>query len=392
MANEIKLGIDIGSSKIIAVLGYLNENNKWVLVDYERIPSKGVLRGEIVDVDGVVRCLKEVLNNLRTRGNIIPKETNISIGGQNTKNCKHVDFIRRNANVAFSENILNELDYISSSPVKNTDEEDYLRLLRGIRIDREKMEKNPVGKEGKKFAAYYNTVLGLSSSINNIKTVLANCNLQLNELLLKPEAIANVVLTHLEKRNGVALIDIGAGTTSVIVYEGDMLQHVAIIPFGSHTITTDISKKFKLSIQEAELLKQQKGCAFAKYSNNEEILISLQEKMYNINIKELSTVIQFRVEEIIDSILYQIQKSECKDKLLSGYVLTGGGAKLLNIDKLLYAKDGKNVRLGYFDKDKIIGEKMNNLSFTTAIGVLARENENKRSSSKLSKLWKNMFK
>ena len=90
--------------------------------------------------------------------------------------------------------------------------------------------------------------------------------------------------------------------------------------------------------------------------------------------------------------LFQIQKSECKDKLEAGYVLTGGCASLVNIDKLLYAKDSKPVRLGYFDKDKIIGDRMNNLSFTTAIGTLAREENTKRSSSKLSKIWNSLFK
>jgi cell division protein FtsA len=395
MADDIKLGIDIGSSKIIAVLGYYNENNKWVLVDFERLPSKGILRGEIDGNDGVeaaTRCLKEVLNNLKLKGHKLPKSADISIGGQYTKNNKHVDYIRRTVNTTYNENILNELNNIASSPVKNPNEEDYLRLLRGIRIDRQDIEKNPVGKEGKKFAAYYNTVFGLSSSINNLRTVFANCNLELNEVLLKPEVIANIVLTQQEKRDGVALIDIGAGTTSVIVYAGKMLKHVAIIPFGAHTITSDIAKKFKLSLKEAEHVKIHKGNAFARYAVDEDALITLKENILNINEKELARVIQYRVEEIIDSVLYQVHKSECKDKLSAGYVISGGGAMLKNFDKLLSEKDGKEVRLGYFDKDKIVGEKMNNLSFTTAIGVLARESGNRSSLKKFSKMFKSLFK
>ncbi|MGB5989610.1 MAG: cell division protein FtsA [Marinifilaceae bacterium] len=392
MAKDIKLGIDIGSSKIIAILGYYNEDYKWDLVDFERIQSKGVLRGEIVDVNSVVRCLKVVLNSLKARGHEIPKETNICVGGQYTKNYKHVDFIRRNVGTEYTKQILDEINEIAGSPVKNVNEEEYLKILRGICVDKDTMEKDPYDKVGKKFAAHYNTVFGLSSSLNNIKSVLISCDLQLNNLLLKPEAISEAVLLFNEKDEGVALIDIGAGTTSLIVYESGMLQQAAIIPFGGNTITSDISKRFKLSLHEAELLKRKHGNAFAKYAEDEIVSVVLDERQHSINIKELSSVIQSRVEELLDAALYQIQKSECKDKLEAGYVITGGCASLVNIDKLLYAKDSKPVRLGYFDKDKIIGDRMNNLSFTTAIGTLAREENTKRSSSKLSKIWNSLFK
>lgn len=392
MAKDIKLGIDIGSSKIIAALGYYNEDYKWDLVDFERIQSKGVLRGEIVDVNSVVRCLKVVLNNLKARGHEIPKETNICVGGQYTKNFKHVDFVRKNIDVEYTKAILDEISEIAVSPVKSSSEEEYLRILRGIRVDKDPMEKDPYGKEGKKFAAHYNTVLGQSSSLNNIKNVLANCDLQLNKLLLKPEAISEAVLMYNEKDEGVCLIDIGAGTTSLIVYESGMIQHAAIIPFGGNTITSDISKRFNLSLHEAELLKRKHGNAFAKYAEDEIVSVVLDERQHSVNIKELSRVIQYRVEELLDAALYQVQKSDCKDKLDAGYVITGGCASLINIDKLLYAKDSKHVRFGYFDKDKIIGDGMNNLSFTTVIGTLAREENTKRSSSKLSKIWNSLFK
>lgn len=389
MAKNRKLGLDIGSYKVMAVIGHYNDANKWVVEVCERSKSSGVLRGEIVDVDAAVRSLKNVLGKLKEKGYSIPKSANICIGGQHTKNVKCFGYVQRTENTVFTKKILQEIKLNANQPLKNPEETDYLELLMYIRRDRESNEKLPVGKEGKKFTAFYNKVYGQSSSIDNIKNVLQQCGIVMGELLLKPEAIAHIVLTNEEKRDGVALFDIGAGTTSMIVYKSDMIRFSAILPFGGNTITSDISKKYGISMRDAEFIKSKYGSCFAKYIEDESELIQVGDKMMSINLKELSKIIQYRTQEIIDSVLYQIQKSECKDTLYAGYVLTGGGAKSINLDKLLKAMDGKKVRLAGVNTNIVCGNEISNLSYTTAIASLSRVNN--FSSNKKNSVMKNFM-
>jgi len=386
MAKNRRLGLDIGSYKVVAVIGHYNDANKWEIEACERSKSSGVLRGEIIDVDAAVRSLKEVLSKLKEKGFNIPKSANVCIGGQFTKNAKCFGYVQKTENTVFSQKVLQEIIPTVSQPLKVPEETDYLELLMYIRRDRESFEKFPVGKEGKKFTAFYNKVYGQASSLNKLQNVLQQCDIELGQVLLKPEAIAHSVLENEERRDGVALLDIGAGTTSVIVYEGDMLRYSAILPFGGNTITSDISKKFAISMRDAESIKSKYGSCFAKYVEDESELIQVGDKLLNLNMKELARVIQFRAQELIDSILYQVQKSECKDKLLSGFVLTGGGAQLEHFDKLLKAMDGKKVRLAAVKSNFVVGNEISNPSYTTAIASLTRvkesQNRGKKSSMK----------
>jgi len=393
MAKDIKMGIDIGSSKIMVVLGYFTEYNKWKIIDLERIPSKGVLRGEVTDVQSVVRCIKQALKRIQGRGNAIPKVANICIGGQHTKNTKRSSYSKFDVNTIFTDSHYEDLKGRSDSVVKDKEEENFLVLPMGLRIDRGSYIKDGRGKEGKIFGATFNVVYGKAFSLNRLKESIFGCGLKVNEIQLKPVAIANSVLTHEEKREGVALVDIGAGTTSIIIYENDILRHVAIIPFGGNTVTTDIVKRFKLSPVDAEIIKCKSGSAYASVSSDEIEMYTGRAEIINYNTKELSTVIQCRMEEIVDSIIFQIQTSEFKNKLKSGIVLTGGTSSVRDFKELVNKKSGMKTRLGYVNNDIVEGDSIDDLSYTTAIGAMICADSKKVSKTEgLKKIFTGIFK
>lgn len=387
------MGIDIGSSKILIALGYYTEDNKWKIVDFARVPSRGVRRGEVTDVQTVVRCVKEAINILKDRGNLIPKSANICIGGQHTKNNKRTSYSKFDSNTLFSESIYESLKLRSDSVVKDKEEENYLVIPMGVRIDRGDYVSDALNMEGKSFGATFNVVYGKASSLSDLKDVVIKCGIKVNEVQLKPVAISKVVLTHEEKRDGVALIDIGAGTTSLIIYENNILRHVAIIPFGGNTITTDIIKKFRFHAIDAEIIKCTLGSAYASRVVDKSEIYAGKEEILHFNSKELSTVIQCRIEEIIDSVLFQIQSSDFRNKLKAGIVLTGGTSSLNNIEELVSQKSGMKTRLGYVNNNLIQGTNIDDLSYTTAIGAIVGIEERKSSKTdNLKKILSGIFK
>ena len=230
---------------------------------------------------------------------------------------------------------------------------------------------------GKRLEANFHIVIGQISSANNIKNCVESIGLNVIQLILEPLASSTAILTDDEKEAGVALVDIGGGTTDIAVYYDDVIRHTAVIPFGGNVVTMDIKEGCSILNRQAEALKIQFGSALGDLAQEDKVVtipgISGRDPK-EISFKSLAYIIQSRMEEIIDAVLFEIENSDCIEKLSAGIVLTGGGSLLRYLPQLVNYRSGMDVRIGYpnalIASDTL--KEINQPMYSTSIGLLLK--------------------
>jgi cell division protein FtsA len=250
-------------------------------------------------------------------------------------------------------------------------------------VDSETGIKNPVGISGRRLEGNFHIVIGQIASAKNISKCIDRVGLHVEELILEPLASAEAVLTEDEKEAGVALVDMGGGTTDIAVFYDEIIRHTAVIPFGGNVVTWDIKDGCSILTRQAESLKITFGSALGDLAQEDKIVtipgISGRDPK-EISFKSLAYIIQSRMEEIIDAIMYEIENSGVLDKLSAGIVFTGGGALLRHLPQLVKFRTGLDVRIGYpveqLSAESI--EEVNQPMFSTSVGLLLKGYDNKQ--------------
>jgi cell division protein FtsA len=244
-------------------------------------------------------------------------------------------------------------------------------------VDNETGVKNPVGMSGKRLEANFHIVIAQIASAKNIEKCINRAGLKVKCLMLEPIASSEAVLTDDEKEAGVALIDIGGGTTDIAVFYDDIIRHTAVIPFGGNVITKDIKEGCAILQRQAELLKIQFGSALGEMAEEDKVVsiagIAGRDPK-EISFKSLAYIIQSRMEEILEAIAFEIENSGYMDKLSAGIVVTGGGAMLKNLPQLIKFKTGMDVRIGYPSEHLAanVSNDINQPMYSTAIGLVLK--------------------
>ncbi len=242
-------------------------------------------------------------------------------------------------------------------------------------VDSETGVKNPVGMFGKRLEANFHIVIGDIASARNIERCVNRVGIKVRQMILEPLASSAAVLSDEEKEAGVALIDIGGGTTDIAVFHDEIIRHTAVIPFGGNVITKDIMEGCAILSKYAEQLKVQFGSALGDLAQDDKVVtvpgINGREPK-EISFKSLAYIIQSRMEEIIDSALFELENSGCMDKLSAGIVVTGGGSLMRNLPQLVKFRSGMDVRIGYPNErlgNDSTGE-VNDPMYSTSVGLL----------------------
>jgi len=251
-------------------------------------------------------------------------------------------------------------------------------LPQEFKVDGQGEIKEPIGMYGGRLEANFHVVVGQVSSIRNIGRCVKSSGLELENITLEPLASANAVLSQEEKEAGVALIDIGGGTTDLAVFKDGIIRHTAVIPFGGNVITEDIKEGCSIIEKQAELLKIKFGSAWPGENKDNEI-VSIPglrgREPKEITLKNLSKIINARVTEIIEQVYLEIKNyghEEQKKKLIAGIVLTGGGAQLKHLKQLVEYTTGMDARLGY-PNEHIAGNSDKEVAsplYATAVGLV----------------------
>ncbi len=376
--EEFVAAIDIGTTKIVAIVGKRKENGKIEILGISKTVSKGVKRGVVLNIEEAVNSIQKTVEDVQfTVGKQI-SEVYVGIAGQHIKSIKNRGYINRDSydDEITKEDINALIQDMYKIPI-DIGEEIIHVLPQNFIVDNETGVKNPVGMSGKRVEANFHIVIGQIASAKNIGKCIAKAGLNLNQLILEPLASSEAVLTDDEKEAGVALVDIGGGTTDIAVYYDDIIRHTAVIPFGGDVVTKDIKEGCSILQRQAELLKIQYGSALGDLAKDAEVVsipgISGREPK-EISFKSLAYIIQSRMEEILDAVIYEIENSGYFDRLSAGIVLTGGGALLKHLPALVKFKTGMDVRIGYptehLATDAI--KEVNHPMFSTSVGLILK--------------------
>ena len=394
MNKEVYAGLDIGTSKIAIAAGVMDDDNVWHILGLEKIASTGVRRGEIVDEERVKNDLEKLLKRFKEKTGILIKNVNVAIGGQYVRNVKNRENKLFDRITEISSEDVKELENRSNRVLMEQGEKVLSVYPMEFTVDRGTPVLNPVGMTGKRIDGIFNVVVGRNFTTRRIEKCTSACGLKVKDIVLSPIASANVALTSDDKRRGVAMVDIGCGSTNIAVYHNGLLKHASVIPFGGEVVSYDIKSRFGLRLRQAEIMKLSKGVSYSKYSEDWDFRAptSNGEEPISVNLKELSYTIQCRMEEIIDGINYQLKLSNVQDKLDGGIVLCGGSSTIPYIKELMEVKTGKKVRLGYPSENIIETDKVNkNLAYVAVLGLMAHKAEVKNH-NKIKKFLGDFFK
>lgn len=381
MASKGKLSvvIDIGTSKLVAIAGTKNESGKFEISGVAKVPAKGIRRGVIFNIEEVAVSMKELLASLQSKINEKIEEVSVAYAGQHMKT---IQFQR--SKFTTDDGVVSKQDIESLyDQAKNAEIEEGYKLLEVIpvsfAIDNEIMEK-PVGSTGRKVEAKFKLLVIPNSYWVNLLRVFGKLEVKLDKITLSTLAVAEAVLTRDEKEMGVIVLDIGCGTTNLAIFHDNRLMHTAVIPFGGEVVTNDIKEGCSILLKWAEQLKIQYGQALGDFADDQKVVTIPGHNGWEpkeISFKSLAFIIQARIEEIVDSVNFQIEKSGIADLLGAGIVLTGGTANLDNIISLVKFRTGMDARkanlvLGFTERHK----EYQSSDYFTALGLLSMVEKN----------------
>ncbi|MBL7113196.1 MAG: cell division protein FtsA [Bacteroidales bacterium] len=376
--DQFIAAIDIGTTKIVAIVGKKNENKKIEILGMSKTVSKGVKRGVVLNIEETVSAIQTTVEEVQKKTGLLLDEVFVGIAGQHIKSIRNRGYINR---VAYDDEITQDdikklIDDMYNIPIEAGEEIIHV-LPQNFIVDNETGVKNPVGMSGKRLEGNFHIVIGQIASANNIEKCINRVGLKVKELILEPLASSEAILTEDEKEAGIALVDIGGGTTDIAIYYDNVIRHTAVIPFGGNVVTRDIKEGCSILSRQAEQLKIQFGSALGDLAQEDKVVtipgISGREPK-EISFRSLAYIIQSRMEEIIDAILFEIENSGVADKLSAGLVLTGGGALLRHLPQLVKFKTGYDVRVGYpnvhLASESI--EEINQPQYSTSVGLIIK--------------------
>tara|TARA_R110002073_G_scaffold40547_5_gene115197 strand:- start:335302 stop:336612 length:1311 start_codon:yes stop_codon:yes gene_type:complete len=379
--ENIAVGLDIGTTKIVAMIGKTNEYGKIEMLGMGKAKSLGVHRGVVNNITQTIQSIQQAVEEAESVSNHKITEVVVGIAGQHIRSLHHSDYITRpNSEKVIDEADIEQLINQVHKLVMLPGEEIIHVLPQDYKVDGQAEIKKPIGMYGGRLEANFHVVVGQVSSIRNVGRCIKSAGLELSSITLEPLASADAVLSQEEKEAGVALIDIGGGTTDLAIFKDGIIRHTAVIPFGGNVITEDIKEGCSIIEKQAELLKTKFGSAWPG-ENKENEIVSIPglrgREPKEITLKNLSKIIHARVVEIIEQVYLEIKNyghEETKKKLIAGIVLTGGGAELKHIKQLVEYITGMDTRIGY-PNEHLSGSsdvEMSSPSFATAVGLLMK--------------------
>lgn len=391
MENEnIAVGLDIGTTKIVAMIGRKNEYGKVEILGIGKAKSLGVHRGVVNNITQTIQSIQQAVQDAEAASGKSIKDVVVGIAGQHIRSLQHSDYITRsNEEEVISEDDIERLCMQVHKLVMLPGEEILHVLPQDFKVDGQAEIREPVGMYGSRLEANFHVVIGQVASIKNVGRCIKSAGLELSAITLEPLASARAVLSKEEEEAGVALIDIGGGTTDLAIFKDGIIRHTAVIPFGGNVITDDIKEGCSIIEKQAELLKIKFGSAWPGENKDNEI-VSIPglrgREPKEISLKNLSKIIHARVVEIVEHVYMEIKNyghEEQKKKLIAGIVLTGGGAQLQHIKQLVEYITGMDTRIGY-PNEHLAGDTDSEATsplYATAVGLVLNNLESKEKSS-----------
>lgn len=374
--DKIVVGLDIGTTKICALVGRKNEFGKLEILGMGKAVSEGVVRGIVSNIDKTVEAIKKAIRTAEEQSGINIGVVNVGIAGQHVKSLQHNGSITRaTTDNEITVDDVNRLTNDMYRLVTKPGDEIIHVMPQDYKVDYEEGIVDPVGMSGVRLEGNFHIITAQSNAINNINKCVTRAGLEIENLILEPLASSMSVLSQEEKEAGVALIDIGGGTTDLAIFKDNIIRHAAVLPFGGNIITADIKQGCMVMQNQAEQLKVKFGKAIADEASENEIVSipGLRDRTpKEISLKNLAYIIEARMEEIIELVYSEIVRSGYANNLAAGIVITGGGSQLQNLVQLVEYLTGLDARIGYpnehLGKSKI--DAVKSPMYATSVGLV----------------------
>jgi cell division protein FtsA len=373
------VGLDIGTTKIVAIIGRLNEYGKVEVLGMGKSKSLGVHRGVVNNITQTVQSILRAVEEAEGVSGLKIASVVAGIAGQHIRSLQHADYITREN----AEEVINEADLkrlqLQVKKLQMLPGEEIVHVLpQEYKVDTQTEIKEPIGMYGNRLEANFHVVVGQVASIRNIHRCIVSADIGVDDVCLEPIASAKAVLSQEEKEAGVALIDIGGGTTDLAIFKDGIIRHTSVIPFGGNIITEDVKEGCSIIEKQAELLKVKFGSAWPG-ENKENEVVSIPglrgREPKEVTLKTLSKIIHARVVEIIEAVFAEIKRygqDEQKKKLIAGIVITGGGSQLKHLKQVVEYITGMDTRIGY-PNEHLAGNSSDEIAsplYATAVGLL----------------------
>lgn len=377
--STYSVGLDIGTTKIVAIIGRLNEYGKVEVLGMGKSKSLGVHRGVVNNITQTVQSIQRAVEEAEGISGLKISSVVAGIAGQHIRSLQHSDYITREN----AEEVINEADLrrlqLQVKKLQMLPGEEIVHVLpQEYKVDTQTEIKEPIGMYGSRLEANFHVVVGQVASIRNIHRCIVSAKIGVDDVCLEPIASAKAVLSQEEKEAGVALIDIGGGTTDLAIFKDGIIRHTSVIPFGGNIITEDVKEGCSIIEKQAELLKVKFGSAWPGENKDNEV-VSIPglrgREPKEVTLKTLSKIIHARVVEIIEAVFAEIKRygqDEQKKKLIAGIVITGGGSQLKHLKQVVEYITGMDTRIGY-PNEHLAGDSSDEIAsplYATAVGLL----------------------
>lgn len=386
-ATNTITGIDIGTTKIAVIIGE-KKDGAINIIGFGKSSSNGLSKGVVVDIDKTINSISKAIKQAEEQAEIEVETAYIGLTGEHIKgiNCSGAITISSNdyRNPAGDqidkkdiEKVLEHSQAINLSP----DRKILHVLSREFKVDEKSGILNPIGLSGHRLEANVHLVTIARNIEKDLQTCIEQCGVEINGFILEPLASSSSVLDDNEKKLGSILIDIGGGTSDIIIYHNNAIIHTGAIPLGGENISKDIAYGLQTSLEQAEILKCKYGIArtsLADEQNKIKILGTNGRSDKEISEKDLAQIIEPRLIEIFTLALEEINKSDSKGEFTFGTILTGGGASLMDISEIAKEIFNMPVKIGIPDSVNGNIDIINNPRFSTTIGIIKYAIDNQK--------------
>jgi cell division protein FtsA len=382
MNNEqpIIVGLDIGTTKIAVIAGRKNEFGKLEILGFGKANSNGVKHGQVLNIDETIKAIRTALDNcFASNPNLNIREVYVGIAGHHIKSLQtRGDIVRQSTDEEITQR---EIDQLINDQYKTyipAGDQIIDVIPQEFTVDNFQNIPNPIGYGGVKVGANFHIITGDKNAIRNINRSVEKSGLHTKDLVLQPLASSSAVMGQEDLEAGVAIVDIGGGTTDLAVFYEGILKHTAVIPFAGENITNDIKTGLGVLKTQAEQMKVQFGSALANEAKaNAYITIPGLRGMpaKEISVKNLANIVQARMSEILDFVTYHLKQVGLDNKALNGgVVLTGGGSQLKHLIQLTEYVTGLPARIGFPNEHLAAGhiEELARPTYSTCIGLILK--------------------
>jgi len=376
LTRELVAAIDIGTFRTRGAIGRFTSDGKLEIVAFCETPTQGVRNGVVVNIDEAALSIRRVINSLeKNLPNMKVRRVFAGISGQKIIN-RQVTGYRMTDQGEVTQTIINSLIGEAQRYASAPGEKIYHLTPEEFTVDGERGVNNPVGMAGRRIDGAFKVITAPETYEQNLRRSIEKGGCELAWAFINPYVQGSGFLSKDEKEAGVILIDFGAGTTGVSLYYENKLRLAAELPFGGNVISNDIREGCNIIPRHAEIVKMQCGYAFSELvPENKFAQIPEVEGWHakEISFRNLSGIIQARLEEIIEGVNYQLESTNLLSKLGAGIVLTGGGSNMRGIDKLVSYMTGFDVRFGkpvIPIKEQLFNEQLMNVQSANLIGLL----------------------